>query len=104
PIPPVPEVLRDRLDPPVRQTPTPAALQAPPVGPPYATPPLAGECEQLAAPPPDSKRRNRTLYTAGLRLHSLAAGGALDPGEADTRLLAAARARRLGEREAHAEL
>jgi len=104
PIPPVPEVLRARLDPPVRQTPTPAALQLPTVGHPYVTTALARECEQLAATPPDSKRRNHTLYTAGLRLHSLAAGGALDPGEVDTRLLAAARTCGLGEREAQATL
>src|SRR5262245_59617510 len=52
PIPPVPEVLRARLDPPVRQTPTPAALQLPTVGHPYVTTALARECEQLAATPP----------------------------------------------------
>src|SRR4249919_2392487 len=85
-----------------RATPSRPALptQPPRLGHPYGLQALARECEQLAGLAPDSKRRNRTLYVAGLRLHSLAAGGVLDEADVTAQLLAAAQRCGLDQREA----
>jgi Bifunctional DNA primase/polymerase, N-terminal len=101
PLPEVPRVLRARLEP-QRPAPISPALptQPPRMGHQYGLTALAAECEQLAATPADSQRRNATLYLAGLRLHSLAAGGVLDPDDVTAHLLAAARRCGLGDREA----
>jgi hypothetical protein len=73
-------------------------------GHPYAIAALEGECRRVAATPPGSRQRNRTLYRAGLRLFGYVAGGLLDHSEVQERLLVAARASGLGEREATATI
>jgi hypothetical protein len=101
PLPAVPTVLRGLLAPERPTSAIPALPAQPPrLGHPYGLHALARECEQLAELTPDSRRRNATLYLAGLRLHSLAAGGVLDPDDVTVHLLAAAQRCGLDQREA----
>jgi hypothetical protein len=99
PLPEVPAPLLDRLLPTRQITAHGQVADGQLLGHPYGRVALEAECAQLAALSPDSKRRNSTLYLAGLRLHSLAAGGVLDPTEVDQRLTAAAASNGLGIRE-----
>jgi Bifunctional DNA primase/polymerase, N-terminal len=88
PIPQVPARLRERLE---RPAPTqPARPTARPIGPghPYGQRALQARLAEIAHAP--HGQRNRTLYQAGLRLFSLAAGGVLDRAEVEAGLLAAA--------------
>jgi Bifunctional DNA primase/polymerase, N-terminal/YspA, cpYpsA-related SLOG family len=84
-----PSALQELLRPRRAERATPAAIR--PVGPghPYGQAALDGECQELAAMPPDSGR-NRRLFDAGLRLYSLAAGGVLDEAQVERELLKAA--------------
>jgi hypothetical protein len=101
PLPAVPTVLRGLLVPEHATSATPALPAQPPrLGHPYGLRALAVECEQLAELALDSRRRNATLYLAGLRLHSLAAGGVLDPDDVTAHLLEAAQRCGLDQREA----
>jgi hypothetical protein len=89
PIPPVPPALRERLE-----RPQPAQPAARPTiwpqtpGHPYGQRALEARLAEVARAP--RGERNRTLYTAGLRLFSLAAGGILERSQVEAGLLAAA--------------
>jgi O-acetyl-ADP-ribose deacetylase (regulator of RNase III) len=106
-LPEVPAALRARLEriPAERPAPGPGPGRATAGrGHPYARTALEGECARVASTKADSRQRNVTLHRAGLRLFSYAAGGLLDPAEVEARLLEAARACGLGEREAAATI
>jgi hypothetical protein len=100
-IPEVPAALRARLES-ERATPGRPALpeQPPRLGHPYGLQALTRECAALSDLTTDSRQRNRTLYLAGLRLHSLAAGGVLDQADVTVHLLAAAQRCGLSEKAA----
>jgi Bifunctional DNA primase/polymerase, N-terminal len=87
PLPEVSPALRERLE---RPTPPPPAPTLRPVAPghPYGQRALESRLAEVARAPRGD--RNRTLYTAGLRLFSLAAGGVLDRAQVEAGLLAAA--------------
>lgn len=88
PLPEVPAALRERLE---RSQPTrppvPTIRPAAP-GHPYGQRAMETRLAEVARAPKGD--RNRTLYRAGLRLFSLAAGGVLDRAEVEAGLLAAA--------------
>jgi Bifunctional DNA primase/polymerase, N-terminal len=101
----VPPALRALLEPASAQRPTPAGFRASAGrGHPYARTALDGECDRVRQTPAGSRQRNTTLYQAGLRLFGYAAGGLLDHTEVQARLLEAARACGLGDREAAATI
>jgi hypothetical protein len=101
----VPPALRALLEPAPVQRPTPAGFRlSAGRGHPYARTALEGECDRVRQTPAGSRQRNTTLYQAGLRLFGYAAGGLLDHTEVEARLLEAARACGLGEREAAATI
>jgi Bifunctional DNA primase/polymerase, N-terminal len=88
PLPEVPPALRERLE-----RPQPAQPVVPTVWPltpghPYGQRALEARLAEVARAPRGD--RNRTLYRAGLRLFSLAAGGVLDRDQVEAGLLAAA--------------
>jgi hypothetical protein len=88
PLPAVPAALRERLE---RPQPTrPALLTVRPAAPghPYGQRAMEARLAEVARAPQGD--RNRTLYRAGLRLFSLAAGGVLDRAEVEAGLLSAA--------------
>jgi hypothetical protein len=89
PIPEVPPALRERLERP--QPAQPAArssLRPLTPGHPYGQRALEARLAEVARAP--KGERNRTLYTAGLRLFSLVSGGVLERSEVEAGLLAAA--------------
>jgi hypothetical protein len=101
----VPAALRALLEPAPAERPSPAGFRpSAGRGHPYAIAALEGECQRVAAIPPGSRQRNRTLYRTGLRLFGYVAGGLLDHTEVQARLLVAARGCGLGEREATATI
>jgi Bifunctional DNA primase/polymerase, N-terminal len=105
PLPEVPAALRALLEPAPAERPSPANFRpSASRGHPYGRAALDGECQRVATTAPGSRQRNATLYRAGLRLFGYVAGGLLDHAEVEARLLAAARACRLGEREAAATI
>ncbi len=107
PLPEVPAPLRTLLEPSAGRAarPTaPAPARAAGRNHPYARSALEGECARVAGTPLGSGRRNKTLYAASLRLHSYVAGGLLDEGEVQRRLLEAARVCGLPQREASATI
>jgi hypothetical protein len=89
PIPQVPPALRERLERPQPPQST-ARPSVPPLAPghPYGQRALEARLAEVAHAP--RGERNRTLYTAGLRLFSLVAGGVLDRAQVEAGLLAAA--------------
>jgi hypothetical protein len=88
PLPEVPAALRERLEPlPPPRPPVPTIRPATP-GHPYGQRAMQARLAEVARAPQGD--RNRTLYRAGLRLFSLAAGGVLDRAEVEAGLLAAA--------------
>src|SRR6266508_3232825 len=89
PLKPAPPALQALLQPRRVERPEPLQSRVVEPGHPYGQAALAGECEELAAMPPDSGR-NRRLFDAGLRLYSLAAGGVLDEAQVERELLKAA--------------
>ncbi len=89
PLKPAPPALQALLQPRRVERPEPLQSRVVEPGHPYGQAALAGECEELAAMPPDSGR-NRRLFDAGLRLYSLAAGGVLDEEHVERELLKAA--------------
>jgi hypothetical protein len=100
-----PPALRALLEPAPVQRPAPAGFRpSAGRGHPYARTALDGECDRVRQTPAGSRQRNTTLYQAGLRLFGYAAGGLLDHTEVEARLLEAARASGLGEREAAATI
>jgi hypothetical protein len=88
PIPEVPPALRERLERPQPSQPTRASLRPSAPGHPYGQRALQARLAEVARAPKGD--RNRTLYTAGLRLFSLVAGGVLERSEVEAGLLAAA--------------
>jgi Bifunctional DNA primase/polymerase, N-terminal len=90
PIPQVPAALRERLEPPtVAPRPAvPTTIQPVTPGHPYGQRVLELRLAEVAHAP--KGQRNHTLYRAGLRLFSLAAGGVLDRDQVEAGLLAAA--------------
>jgi len=89
PLPQVPAALRERLaPPPVPPRPAMPAIQPGGPGHPYGQRVLELRLAEVATAP--KGERNHTLYRAGLRLFSLAAGGVLDRDQVETGLLAAA--------------
>jgi Bifunctional DNA primase/polymerase, N-terminal len=88
PIPDVPQRLRERLVPPAPAQSARPTVRPPGPGHPYGQQALQARLAEVAHAP--HGQRNRTLYQAGLRLFSLAAGGVLDRAEVEAALLAAA--------------
>jgi Bifunctional DNA primase/polymerase, N-terminal len=92
-LPPAPGPLRHLLDPVRQRPPAMPRFREAPAGHPYGRTALQRELAAVAQAP--RGRRNYTLYQAGIRLFSLAAGGVLDRDEVHAGLLAAAEASRL---------
>jgi hypothetical protein len=88
PLPEVPAALRERLERPQPTRPAPATIRPAIPGHPYGQRAMEARLAEVARA--SQGDRNRTLYRAGLRLFSLAAGGVLDRAEVETGLLAAA--------------
>jgi Bifunctional DNA primase/polymerase, N-terminal len=88
PLPEVPAVLRERLERPQPTRPAPATVRPLTPGHPYGQRALEARLAEVAHALQGD--RNDTLYRAGLRLFSLAAGGVLDRAEVEAGLLAAA--------------
>jgi hypothetical protein len=88
PLPEVPPALRERLEPPQPTRPAVPTIRPLTPGHPYGQRALETRLAEVARAPQGD--RNRTLYRAGLRLFSLAAGGVLDRAEVEAGLLAAA--------------
>jgi hypothetical protein len=88
PIPEVPAALRERLERPEPARPAVPTIRPATPGHPYGQRAMQARLAEVARAPQGD--RNRTLYRAGLRLFSLAAGGVLDRAEVEAGLLAAA--------------
>jgi hypothetical protein len=88
PIPPVPPALRARLERPAPAQPAYPTVRPSTPGHPYGQRALETRLAEVARAPKGD--RNRTLYTAGLRLFSLVAGGVLERSQVEAGLLAAA--------------
>jgi hypothetical protein len=88
PIPEVPPALRERLERPQPYRPAVPTIRPATPGHPYGQRAMEARLAEVARAPQGD--RNRTLYWAGLRLFSLAAGGVLDRAEVEAGLLAAA--------------
>jgi hypothetical protein len=88
PLPEVPPALRERLQRPQPARPAVPTVRAVGAGHPYGRRAMEARLAEVARAPQGDL--NRTLYRAGLRLFSLAAGGVLDRAEVETGLLAAA--------------
>jgi hypothetical protein len=88
PLPEVPAALRERLQRPQPTQPAPATVRPLTLGHPYGQRALEARLAEVARAPQGD--RNHTLYRAGLRLFSLAAGGVLDRADVEAGLLAAA--------------
>jgi hypothetical protein len=88
PIPQVPAALRERLERPAPASPAWPTVRPLAAGHAYGQRALEARLAEVARAPKGD--RNRTLYTAGLRLFSLAAGGVLGRDQVEAGLLAAA--------------
>ena len=88
PLPAVPAALRERLERPQPTRPALPTIRPLTPGHPYGQRAMEARLAEVARAPQGD--RNRTLYRAGLRLFSLAAGGVLDRAEVEAGLLAAA--------------
>jgi hypothetical protein len=88
PLPEVPAALRERLERPQPARPAVPTIRPATPGHPYGQRAMEARLAEVARAPQGD--RNRTLYRAGLRLFSLAAGGVLDRAEVEAGLLAAA--------------
>ncbi len=88
PLPAVPAALRERLERPQPTRPALPTIRPLTPGHPYGQRAMEARLAEVARAPQGD--RNRTLYRAGLRLFSLAAGGVLDRADVEAGLLAAA--------------